>query len=194
MSDYYINFTYYYIIYYLTFFRASCKIIIGVKLGVLNKNYFDKIRSSKLFFKSDLLLYLAIAVTVTALFLAFVILPSSKPASGFEICRGNDTLFIYSAGEITVEEEFSTLISSQNVDGGLKVTVYTDQSKTHYNVLFFDIEKNTVKVTESNCSFSKDCTYIPAIKNAGTIYCAPHDLKIQPINAEFTPPVAGGGL
>lgn len=151
-------------------------------------------RSSKLFYKGDLLIYSALSVMLIALFFALVIFPASKPTSGFEICRANDTILTYTDGKITVEEKYSSLVQIKSVEKGFEVTVYTDQTKTHFNVLLFDKKQSTAKVIESNCSHSKDCTYIPPIKNSGTIYCAPHDLKIQPINSDFTPPVAGGGV
>lgn len=151
-------------------------------------------RSSKLFYKGDLLIYLALSVMLLALFFALVIFPASKSSSGFEICRANDTILTYVDGKFSVDEKFSSLVQIKSVEKGFEVTIYTDQAQTHYNVLLFDKKQSTAKVIESNCSLSKDCTYIPAIKNSGTIYCAPHDLKIQPINSDFTPPVAGGGV
>ena len=160
----------------------------------MERKRFDKIRSSKLFYKGDLLIYFTLSALLILLFFALVIFPAAKSSSGFEVCRENTTILRYSGGKISVEEQFSSFVEIKEVEQGFEVVIYANLDKTHFNVLLFDTKTDTVKVIESNCSHSKDCTYIPAIKNSGTIYCAPHKLKIRPTTSDFTPPVAGGGV
>ena len=72
-----------------------------------------------------------------------------------------------------------------------KITVFTNQEKSGYNVIFIDTKERTEKVIYANCSDRKDCFHSPAIKNNGTIYCSPHDLLIKPIAQKNSAPITG---
>ena len=73
------------------------------------------------------------------------------------------------------------------------ITIYLDQSKTHFNKIKVDKKQRTAKVIDANCSTSKDCTFTPALKGNSAIVCVPHKLKIVAIGkTEATPPVTGG--
>lgn len=161
----------------------------------MNRNFsVENIRKSKPFRVCDLIIYAALIVFVAALFLYFIILPTlNADTVGFSVSKGGKTVLTVSDLNCTVNSEFNSLVESEKVDGNLRVTIYTDQTKLGFNVIVF-YANGSAKVVESTCSHSKDCTFSPAIVNLGAIYCAPHDLKIEPLTGSgFIPPVAGGG-
>ena len=56
---------------------------------------------------------------------------------------------------------------------------------------FVDTANRTVKMTEADCSFTEDCTYLPAIENEGdSIICVPNKLRIV-AGSEVSSPVTG---
>ena len=72
------------------------------------------------------------------------------------------------------------------------VVIYTSSEKKGFNEIVFDCVNLTAKVIESTCSSSKDCVHTPALTTNGSIYCAPHNLKIVPSNFDgLVPPIAG---
>ncbi len=158
-----------------------------------NINRIDKISTSKLFYKRDLIAYFLVALVITALIVVFVVTPLTKPTTGFCVKKDGQTLLYFVENKVTVQSGYESLIDIEELDGSIIVTVYTNQTKADYNVLLFDLANKTAKVTQSTCSLSKDCCYSPAIINNGIIYCAPHGLSIEPIGqGGFTPPVTGG--
>jgi nitrite reductase/ring-hydroxylating ferredoxin subunit len=154
----------------------------------------ENIRKSKPFKICDLIVYAALILFVAALFLYFIILPTiNTDTVGFCVSKGGKTVLTVKNLTCSVNDEFVWLVESEKVDENLRVTIFTDQTKLGYNVIIF-YANGSAKVVESTCSHSKDCTFSPAIKNSGVIYCAPHDLKIEPLTGSgFIPPVAGGG-
>ena len=143
--------------------------------------------------KGDLFIYILIAVIVLALFLAFVIFPGAKKTDGIIIRKhGKDIVKV-----LFEKEEFSFLndgekfvIAEKSSDGVIIFTVKEDGS--HYNVVKVDCINKSAKVTDANCSTSKDCVYSPAVSDGkGAIVCEPHELLIIPITGEYTPIVIG---
>jgi hypothetical protein len=157
-----------------------------------NQRILYKVKKSKPFVVGDLFVYLAVVLIVTVLFAVFIILPNKENSLGFTVTVDGEQYFTYSPASDSLEiasgkEDF---IRVEKNDGMTLITVYSDGDS--FNTIAFDREELTAKVTESNCSHSKDCTFSPKIKDSGAIYCAPHNLKITPKNSGgFTPPVTG---
>ena len=163
-----------------------------------NKNtLFAQVKSLPIFSKSDLLVYLALALLIVLLF-CFLIFPNianKKDNLGFTVCHGQTQILIFNAensNPFTLTTEFDGQIEISADNDLYSVKIYSSPQKTGYNVLLFNQSEISVKVIESTCSASKDCIHFPTLKNNGSIYCAPHNLKIQPINgAKKTPPITG---
>ncbi|MBQ9734608.1 MAG: hypothetical protein IJV95_01995 [Clostridia bacterium] len=157
------------------------------------KDYIS-LKKAKPFEFNDLFIYLAVAITVVALFLAFVIFPDGNKNDGFCVYKGKTQVltFYYDGKLLDVNEQF--FIQQDDVKNGIYLTVYHTQDKNSYNKLYIDLIAKSVVMVDSTCSNSKDCTHSPAIKNSGAIYCAPHDLKIVPIDGDGRIPPTTGGL
>jgi hypothetical protein len=152
-----------------------------------------KIKNS-LFRKADIIIYVALTIVVSLLLVFFVFLPMNKHTSGFIVSVEGKTCLTYRfQGDIlSIEGEFTSKVDVKEVDGGYQITVYHSQDKSSYNQIYIDVNNKTAKVTESSCSVSKDCVHTPSISNSGVIYCAPHALKILPIESDgFIPPSVG---
>lgn len=163
---------------------------------ILKRKNFAQIKSEKPFRSGDVLIYSALLLIISVLFAVFIIFPSvnASDSTGFEIEINGKTVctFTYADKKLTVNDGFVSLVEYEEAENGLKITVFTSSEKEDFNELFADFSKKTVKVTDSNCSVSKDCVFSPAISNSGAIYCAPHGLKIVPLgNNGFTPPITG---
>lgn len=158
------------------------------------KTYFEKLKSKKCFEKNDLLVYLALILTLTILFLAFYLTNGNATALGFKVCVNDEEIFsfTYSDENFSVNEDYADFITVDKVEK--TVTIYLNAQKTQFNLISYDLNSSSVKMKNSTCSLSKDCVYEPKISDKGTIFCAPHNLKIVPITNGFvaTPPVVGG--
>ena len=141
-------------------------------------------RVRKQFEKNDIFIYMFILILIISLFLFCFLSPSGK-SFGF-ICEYDGEKifsFRYSDKSYYINENFTGRITL-DLDNST-VTIFFDDEKTEYNVIQFDCGENKVKVTDSTCSISKDCTKIPAIVDKkNTIYCNPHRLKIVSLNKE----------
>lgn len=161
----------------------------------MRNNIFNNIKVRKPFEVIDIFIYLFLLIVVFVLFLCFVILPHLESAEGFLIAKNGNTIvnFDYSSGKYSVDSEFKKLVVVD--ENSCTITVYTNEQKSEYNVIVFDREKKVVKMLDSTCSSTKDCIYEPEISVNGMIFCAPHDLKVLPLNDNFSPtsPVIGGG-
>ena len=159
----------------------------------MKSSFFEKIKRSKPFEKSDIFIYSALAIAIAILFVLFVIVPAIKPTNGFAVYKDGQTVLTYSLDEKKLEvlPEFISLVDVKENENGITITIYDNADKLGYNVIFIDKKSNTAKVTKSNCSSSKECVHSPAISNTGAIYCAPRGIKISPISGDFLPPIVG---
>ena len=150
--------------------------------------------SSKLFKKGDVFVYSFLAIAFLLLFLFLIIIPTKISSKGFSISvDGNSVANYYYENQSLeiLDSSYSQLISYDTK--GNTITVYTDSTKEHYNVISIDNANKTARVSDANCSISKDCVYTPSIKNNSAIVCAPHKLKIVSLGKEVqTPPTTGG--
>lgn len=156
-------------------------------------NKYDKIRELKAYEKNDIFIYVFLLILIISLFLFFVILPDTKKAEGFAVYYDGEKVFAlsYSAPEdYSITEGFENYFEVSLSEN--RITFRFPPDKSEYNIITFDSEKKSVKVTESNCSVSPDCVYSPEIRNGGAIICAPHRLKIAPLQDDgYYPPVTG---
>lgn len=161
----------------------------------MSKKIINEVRESKPFKRGDIIVYISLILVVFFLFLFFTIIPySSDTDSGFKIyVNGIETArFYYSSLRLEIVDKESVCTFELN-EKKTVLTVYFDNEKTQYNVLSIDPENQSVKVSNANCSVSKDCTFSPPVKNNGAIVCVPHKLKITPLYSnEIAPPVTGG--
>ena len=157
------------------------------------KNEGRKIENNqKLFRWGDVFVYAFTLLIIFSLFLAFVILPSTQKSKGFKVMvDGKEVATYLYDGELSIKDASYKDLIVLGEDN--TITIYLDQSKTHFNKIQVDQKQRTAKVIDANCSTSKDCTYTPALKGNSAIVCVPHKLKIVAIGkTEATPPVTGG--
>ena len=155
----------------------------------MKNDVYESLKARKPFETWDVITYVFILVLLLCLSIFFVFSPTEK-SSGFKVeCDGAKIFtFNYDDCSYVSTHDFSIDVDLANNT----ITIYFDHAKTDYNVLEFDLEEKSVKVTESTCSASKECVHIPAIKDSlGTIYCTPHRLKISSLGGTPSGPVTG---
>ena len=143
---------------------------------------FEKIKSQKPFSKKDFLVFAILFIVIITLFILLIFLSSKSPTKGFKVLIDNEQ-----------DLEFDYKTSIAKVDDANKIIVYIDEAKTKFNVILFDANNKTVEISDSTCSPSKDCAYMPKISDdKGVIYCAPHALKILPLGDNLSnSPITG---
>lgn len=163
----------------------------GVRGVVLKSKIFDKIKFSKPFQKLDVLVYFCVGIAILVLFCVFVFFPKEKTSLGFEVYSDNQLILSHGYGSngFDISDEYLGEIKIEKINGGHVITItYLDK----VNVIFSDDANKRVSVTESNCSTTPDCKYMPHVSDSGVIICVPNGLKIQPLGSGgFTPPTTG---
>ena len=162
------------------------------------KNELTKsIKNAKLFLLKDIFVYLSLFLFIIVLFLIFII-PSTcnkQKNSGFIVTVKNQTVLTFNAknsSPISITEEYLELVEVTKEQSIYTVKIYLSLDKKSFNTLSFNKDEISAKVIESTCSQSKDCVYTPKITDNGSIYCAPHGLKIVPLTTDgFIPPTTG---
>lgn len=158
---------------------------------VLTDNYQSERR---LFYLKDIFIYLISTLIIIGLFLGFVILPNSSSSfNGFNVLIDNQIVFSITAdGDISISQDYTDYIEYSTNEDVVKVIIHSKNHQGGFNQIEFNKTYKTAKVTESNCSNSKDCVFSPSISSSGAIYCAPHQLKITAIGgSQFIPPSVG---
>jgi hypothetical protein len=160
-------------------------------MDMVKKNFSGR-SAPKLFSFLDLIPYAVLALTLVALFVFLVVLPKTSKADGFkiELYGKQIATYDYATKTLSVEKGYEANFEIE----GDSITVYTDQNRIGFNVITIDAKNRSAKISEANCSASKDCVYTPALKGTeGAIICAPHALKVVPISYNnMTPPQTGG--
>lgn len=136
----------------------------------------------------DTFIYAFVIVLVFVLFLCFVILPKKSEAKGFLITIDGKEAFSleYSRPEsYSLSPEFSEFIEVSLSENTVTIKGFSEENAV--NVLTFDREKRTVKMTYSNCSHSSPCVSFPAISGSGSIICAPRKIVVKPTGGKFSP-------
>lgn len=159
----------------------------------MDKVKFEKIKSQKPFSKKDFFVFAILFVVIITLFISLIFLSKKSPTKGFRVLINNDQVlefdFKTSTAKVNDAYKHKVLIDYESN----KIIVYIDDSKTEFNEIQFDTKKNTVKISDSTCSLSKDCVFMPKISDdKGVIYCAPHALKILPLGDNLSnSPITG---
>ncbi len=149
----------------------------------MKKKGIEDVKNSKYFSIWDTIPYLCVVVVAVVLMLVFL-LPKKQIVSDFYVDYGDSRVMSYDfdEDEYRVEEEFADSVKISATAQGYLVEITTARG---YNAFTVDTQNRSVKMTDADCSFSQDCTYMPAIEKAGdSIICVPHQLKI----------IAGGGI
>lgn len=149
---------------------------------------FSRVRGGGFFKRADIVVYALIAVVAIVLLLVFL-LPSDGGLSGFEITYDGATVLTYDFDDgLTVKDAFRDAVVTTEGDGGLYLTVTTADG---VNTCFVDLGERSVKMTDADCSVSKDCTYMPALDGGdGAIICVPNRIRIVPVGG-ISAPVTG---
>lgn len=148
----------------------------------------------RLFLKKDIIIYILLVLFVFALFCTFVIpqsCSSKKNSDGFKVTVNNSTIISHNYGttEFNVSQSWKNRIHITKEEDNFLIKIVFEDS---YNLIFCDEQNRSVKMRDSTCSLSADCKYLPAVYNNGTIYCAPHNLKISTLlESGKTPPITG---
>lgn len=160
----------------------------------MKSEIYTKVKSKKPFEFNDIFIYLGLILLIVVLFLFCVIIPQKNTPLGIEISKNNQKVltFNYSSNSIVVESDFDNLVEIKKLNDGKLITIYTNTEKSGYNKIYIDLKNKTAKMQDSTCSHSKDCVSLPKISDSGMIFCAPHALKITPIDSKGTPPWTGG--
>jgi hypothetical protein len=157
----------------------------------LKEKIFDKFCKTKPFELRDIAIYLACFFIVIFLFVCLLGFNKDNEISGFKVTVKNQLAITLSFNDgITVEESFSDRVVVSSEDNLYFITIYTE-NKEGYNQLIFDLSDKSVRVDKSNCSDSKDCVHFHKLTKSGSIYCAPHKLKISTMDKQYKNPTAG---
>ncbi len=155
----------------------------------MKKDLLNIVKKGKPFKKTDLIIYLFIAVLIIGLFIGFYLFNNSSSSNGFSVYKnGNLILSCEYGSSLSVEENYENLVEiNENV-----ITIFASAEKTRYNVLEVNHTEKSVDIIFSNCSSSHDCTSLPKISGGkGTLVCVPHSLIIKSFSGEYIPPIAG---
>ncbi|MBR5192147.1 MAG: NusG domain II-containing protein [Clostridia bacterium] len=146
------------------------------------KNFsFDEIKKLKPFMVKDVFLYLILVIIVLTLFVFIVFLPKTT-SNGIKIEKNNNVVLTYyfKNSNCIINKDHQNLILVENTEDLVKITIYEDKTLTGFNVVEINLANKSFKVTESNCSLSKECVHTPTATNGnGVIICAPRNLKIS---------------
>lgn len=157
----------------------------------MKEKIFDRIRKSKPFEIKDIFIYGMALLIVIGLFLSLLGFNKTNDISGYKITVKNEIAVTLSFTDgVMVDPAFNELVLVKQGGNVFTITVYT-KDKSGFNEIIFNLAEKSVFVSKSNCSESKDCTHFPKLTNSGSIYCAPHQLKISPLNDGYKNPVAG---
>ncbi len=153
----------------------------------------NSIKQTKPFMKGDILIYSLLFLLVVVLFFAFVLFPKSNDSKGFCVYKNDKTVLYYyfNNNTLTISKDFENLVEKSTVQDGFTLTIYTNNNRNDFNVLYVNTQTASVKVVDSTCSVSKDCTSFPALTDKGLIYCNPHGLKISPLSFTPSDPITG---
>lgn len=142
-------------------------------------NRLPMVREGKAFRMADLIVYGVLALLIVTLFLV-VFLPGEKESEGFRITLRGETVYAYTFGEGEILRGEGVEVTQTGER--LLVRVGTDEE---YNVVEIDLEKETARMREANCSARRDCTHMRAIEGEGAILCVPHRVAVEALTQDL---------
>ena len=134
---------------------------------------------TKLFKKGDIVVYVLLAVCISALFCATLI-PKRGQTENIDVYVDGKLVYRYdcktSVGAIK-NSAFADRITQTTTDGVTKITIYVDETQKDYNVIEFFGQN--AKIIDANC-IGKDCAKKRwQVSKAGdATLCIPHKLKV----------------
>ncbi len=158
---------------------------------------FEQIKTSKPFKIFDLFLYCFVLILVIVLFSVFVFFPANANLvnAGFKVILHDKQIFTfnYDTHTCSLLPDYTDFINIEDLgEGFYNIKIFTDQNKTQYNLLTVNSKNKTVRIADANCSISKDCAHMKEMKESNDLLiCAPHKLKVLPLNIGYKPPVTG---
>lgn len=148
----------------------------------------QKVKNSRFFKKSDLFVYVAVAVIAVVLICVFFVFNNRSELTVVQLFVDDELWLSYDFSADNFSDENKNVIVEE-IENGYYVSVINNDEK---NIFVIDTKDKRVYMTDANCSFSKDCTYIPAIEKEGdTIICVPHKLKLVAKGDVVDNPVSG---
>ena len=142
---------------------------------------YKKIKKRGYFGWGDLIVYGSVGILIAALFFIAFFCIRTSPAEGIAVERNGVVVYTYTFDKGgSIAEEFKDLIEERTDENAVQITVYTDQSKTQYNVILIDLDRRSARITDANCSFHKDCTTMKSVSaDGGVIVCILHKIKVR---------------
>ncbi len=142
-------------------------------------------RSSKLFKKTDIIVYFLVLLLIVSLFGAFFE-STSQDISRINVCDmvTGDCLFVYnvSRNEYDIYQANGWQVQVTNSADTLTVNFTKSfDGEVRFNTLVIKTNgKTTVQMHDSKCGHSQDCVRLfgKITKNGGTIVCSPNRLKV----------------
>jgi len=135
-------------------------------------------KKQKFFKKADVVLYSLVGIAVVSLFLSFVVFRPKLDLKFVNVYHQNNLVYQYDVANGVggiVDESFAQYLSVEKQGEKTLVTINFDG---HKNVV--EIEKNTAKMKEANCSNTKECvnSFAPITNGNQTIICDVSHVKI----------------
>lgn len=147
----------------------------------------EQAKRDKFFRLWDLLVYGIVVLLIVVFFIAVFFIDSDD--SFIEARYDGELAFTYSFDSDELEIALDDNVRIQSEDGDALTLVfctdggsYEEGALSGYNIIEIDKSARTVRVTGTDCSNSRDCMSmsIGGGPVSVIIYCAPHNLVIQP--------------
>ncbi len=146
----------------------------------------NDLKSVKAFKRLDVIVYVAVFLTVLALFLSFVIFADKGELKKIEISIDKTVIAVYdfSADELNFSSENIKVV--ENDKQTLTLSVNNDE-----NVIVIDKIKKHAFIESANCP-SQDCVHSKKITKSGeSVICVPHKLIIKGTGNGINAPILG---
>jgi hypothetical protein len=143
----------------------------------------EQVKLDKGFKIFDIVVYILLALTIVALFIAFVFTKDASQVTSFKISfvKNGDrvTVFTYDydldSYQISDEENIQ-IVSDEG--GQIKLYFYVDSSHDKYNYIIIDKSSHSVWVEDGNCH-NLNCKELGKLTtNNQVITCTPHNYMI----------------
>lgn len=143
----------------------------------------------------DLIIYAAITLLVLSLFLIPLLSCNNSALKGFDVYKDGNLILSFNFDneeDFFIDKNSERLVEISYQENKTLIKVYTDENKNDYNLVCANLLEKSVYITESTCSFKKDCVHFkPIVNGNGVIICQPHGIKILPKGERFVPVVTG---
>lgn len=148
----------------------------------------EQVKKDRFFRIWDILIYVIVVAVVVVLFITTAVTTDRSTLSAVSAYYNNDLVFAYDFEKDELEIKLAENAKIRHEDGASLTIVFCEdggnlEDPKDYNLILINKSERSVSVTESDCSYRKDCVHTPALtSNAAIIVCSPHMLKIVPDN------------